>query len=131
MLSERPDRPATLLAQQELEQHVIASSFKPASLQSTLAADCAAQKSRERAAAALLTQDVSEATALQVFHTYSKKTKADIEEEYTQSGSVHRCKLTYRTILRTISATGEAADKKTAKKRAAAELLGVLTSNAN
>jgi ERCC4-related helicase len=127
MLNERPDRPATLLAQQEMEQHVVASSFRPTASPSGITAqDITAQQSRERGAAKYLC-GVSEQQGLGNLNIYCKKTKAICAEEWTGTTTKH-CKLTYRSATRSVSAEGTGQNKKSAKRNAAMALLNAISS---
>lgn len=124
MMEEREDRPAAKLARMEMEQHAVASTFQP-QLHSSVSNDAArsAQQNRERGAKATLSEAVSESTALAALNLFTKKTKALCDEGYAaQANSSKSCTLRYMSILREVSGRGEAADKKTAKKRAALSL---------
>jgi Helicase conserved C-terminal domain len=128
MLNQRRDRPASLLAQQECEQHSIVSSFVPGSPVHFIDPAIALQalKDREKNSACFLC-DISESTALSNLNIYIKKTKALIEEVYElDATSWTICRLTYGSIKRTVSATGKGTGKKAAKKNAAMVLLRAL-----
>ena len=121
MLDQREDRPAELLAQQEQEQHRIASKFVPEKGSNPVAA-IEAQQNRERGAAATLA-GIDENTAIAKLNLYCKKTKVLIDEIYTKPGDCHTFSLTYSSVLRAVQGTGTGLTKKEAKKRAAVALL--------
>ena len=125
MLSERADRPASVLAQQEKEQHDVASSYSPTLARCDDAADKAAQTSRERGAAAVLEQDVTE-NSLSALNLYCKKTKVVLEEQSSIKGPSHHYTLIYKSVLRVETAKASGDNKKQAKKRAALALLRAL-----
>lgn len=123
MLDEREDRPATLLAQQEVEQHAIASSFSPsASLNQN--EDLEAQRNRERNATAFL-NDVSDKNAISKLNTFCIKTKAPFQEKW-ESHTKKRCRLSYKSSLREVSVSAFGDSKKAAKREAASKLLRAL-----
>jgi len=122
MLDQRHDRPAALLAQQEEEQHRIASTFVPEKGSNPVAA-ITAQQNRERGCAAVL-DGVNDITALAKLNLYCKKTKVLCDEIYTPGpGDCHTFALTYSSVLRTVRGSGTGSTKKEAKKRAAVALL--------
>ena len=124
MLDQRHDRPAALLAQQEEEQHRIASTFVPEKGSNPVAA-ITAQQNRERGCAAVL-DGVNDITALAKLNLYCKKTKVLCDEIYTPGpGDCHTfaLTLTYSSVLRTVRGSGTGSTKKEAKKRAAVALL--------
>jgi len=93
MLDQRHDRPAALLAQQEEEQHRIASTFVPEKGSNPVAA-ITAQQNRERGCAAVL-DGVNDITALAKLNLYCKKTKVLCDEIYTPGpGDCHTFALT-------------------------------------
>jgi hypothetical protein len=124
VLSERVDRPAALLAEQEMEQHTIASAFKPT--KANPVQDKAAQSSRERNAAPVLMQDSTVATALKILNLYCSKTKVLLEEEASGSGSLMRCVLRYESFLREVEVSAVADNRKLAKQRAAIQMIDEL-----
>ena len=96
-LSQRADRPATLLAAQELEQHAIASSFDPRKRKIDAPQEMASQTSRERSAASLLLGDATPTTALAAVNLYCKKTKATLQEGLGAVSGGWQCNLQYVT----------------------------------
>ena len=97
ILEERNDRPATLLAREEKEQHDIASSFIPSKAPMSTNALGIAQQARERSAQSLL-QNFTEDNSLQQLQEYCQKTKAFLTDEFLeQSLDKKRCVLTYRS----------------------------------
>ena len=123
MLDERKDRPAEMLAQQELKQHSIASSFSP-SAHVNEKEDMEAQRKRELNAAPFLT-DANEQSALSKLNTFCVKTKIPFQEKWECHPS-KRCKLVYKSCLRTTEAVAIGENKKVAKRRAALKLLRCL-----
>jgi superfamily II DNA or RNA helicase len=132
MLAERVDRPAVLLAQMELEQHAVASTFQPVVLDSKNTEHLlTAQKSRETGASSLLLDAVAWNKApTSVLNLYCKKTKAHYDEMFAIMGSKHSCALTYETISRRVVATVEGVTKKEAKNKAALKVLEQLSNAA-
>jgi len=124
VLDQREDRPATMLARQELEQHTIASSFSPNKLQ-TERDDPQAQRSRELNAKACL-NDINEKNALTKLNLFCMKTKIPILENWETRASKKRCKLTYKSSLREVTVLASGNNKKEAKRKAAIELLVAL-----
>ena len=125
VLDQRADRPASVLAEQELEQHDIASSYKPKKSK-VKASEKIAQTNRERGAMSILMQDVAEVTAISTLNLYCKKTKALCEENVNTAGSQLQCTLHYRTVLRSETAQASGNNRKQAKRRAAVVLLSNL-----
>ena len=123
LLSERIDRPATVLAQQEREQHKFASSFEPRSIEMNGVAEITAQKSRERGANVVLFQDVTASTAVSTLNLYFKKCKVVPDERYITMGDHIQCTISYASILRNVSAIALADSKKEARYKAATQLL--------
>ncbi len=124
MLDEREDRPAETLAQQEIAQHAIASSFSlsktPSSHDQTK--EFQAQESRERNAKSLL-HDISEQSALSKLHTFCMKTKVSLDEKWEEQRLEKRCQLSYKSIIRLVTVIGIDSNKKAAKRKAATKLL--------
>ncbi len=117
----------------EVEQHAVASSFQPQLSHSAASVDAArkAQQSRESSGLSSLSDAVSEATAVQALNVFCKKTKALCDESFSSSSSSSSsssaqplaiCALRYESVLRKVSASGEADSKKQAKQRAALAL---------
>ena len=127
MLDEREDRPAIMLAQQEVEQHKIASSFSP-STSLNQNEDLSAQRNRERNAEAFL-ENVTEKTALAKLNTFCMKTKIPFKEKWERCRTKTQCKLSYKSSLRTISVVATGDSKKVAKRKAAEKLLRALKSS--
>lgn len=124
VLNERQDRPAALLAEQELEQHAVSSSYKPSpNSQSDTAAAMKSQADRERSAATVLMQEITDASSIAVLNLYCKKTKVDCDETIAKVGSQSMCTLTYKSVLRDVRAEASAGHHKSAKQQAAVELL--------
>lgn len=127
MLSERVDRPASMLARQETQQHAIASCFAPKKSTSSNESNELAQKSRERGASMFLLNP-TEAQSLANLNIYCKKTKAALEETTSKirgSGDFS-CKLIYRSVTKNVSSSGIAPSKKKAKRVAAIEMIKAL-----
>ena len=124
MLDERPDRPAKMLAQQEFEQHVIASSFTPSASLRDANCDLQAQRDRDRNAKVFL-ENITEDTALSKLNTFCSKTKVPLEEKWICCGD-KRCQLSYKSSLRKISVIGTGNNKKVAKRNAAVKMLEAL-----
>ena len=128
MLDEREDRPATMLAQQELKQHAIASSFCPKVSVMNENEEMQAQQNREHNAAGFL-NNITEGTALSKLNTFCTKTKIPFEETWDNPHSNNNdkcCKLSYKSILREVSVTTTGERKKVTKRQAAAKLLKAL-----
>jgi ERCC4-related helicase len=128
MMSERPDRPAAVLAEMELEQHAIASTFQPnKNGAATDAAQRVAQKSRETTAMSVLADAAGgkEETAVGALNLYCKKTKALFTESYQCNDGGWICTVSYESILRSVSISNEKdkSSKKLSKKRASYLLL--------
>lgn len=130
MLNQRVDRPAVLLAQQEAEQHSIASSFSPKKHLAGGREDLEAQKNRERNAACLL-NDITEESALSKLNTFCKKTKVVCDEKVSLEQHEKCYKMTYKSSLREVSAVAHALNKKTAKRKVAVKLLRALENSMN
>ena len=122
-LSQRADRPATLLAAQELEQHAIASSFDPRKRKIDASQEMASQTSRERSAASLLLGDATPTTALATVNLYCKKTKTTLQEGLEAVSGGWQCNLRYESVLRTVEVQSTAPTKKQAKARASCDIL--------
>jgi len=125
MLDKRADRPASLLAKQEAEQHSIASTFVPNKSTTDPKANLASQKCRERNGASYLLQ-LSEEISMANLNTYCKKTKVILEENTTRakgSSNIWSCRLIYKSVARTVSAEASSLSKKRAKRMAALDLL--------
>ncbi|CAK0886814.1 unnamed protein product [Prorocentrum cordatum] len=120
VLSERPDRPARALAAAEQQQQRIVEAFEPGAGPDP-AKVRAAQEARERGAAQGLAKDDP---PLAVLNLYCKRTKVDLVETW-RAGA---CELVYASTLRTVTAVGTGADKKAAKRDAAASLVAQLRS---
>lgn len=126
MLSQRADRPASLLAQQEREQHVLVSSFSPANAKADTSAEITAQTSRERGARPVLFEELTDSNALSLLNLYCKKTKVDCKECATTVATQTHCSLTYESVLRKVSVKASGQSKKQAKKEAAVSLIRAL-----
>lgn len=125
MLDQRPDRPASMLAQQEAEQHNVAANYVPRHTASNQEANIVAQKSRERSGAKYLL-DPSVDNSVANLNIYCKKTKVVLQETtYKTKGSANswRCILTYQSVTTTASGSGTESSKKMAKRVAALGLL--------
>jgi len=123
MLDERRDRPVSMLAAQESQQHTIAANFNPCQALSPTG-EIQAQKSRERNGNTLLQCEVQSATAN--LNLYCKKTKVALEEVARKEGSGWSVKLVYKSVTRTVTANGKGQNKKSAKKQAAHSLLNAI-----
>ena len=129
VLSERHDRPVSVLAQAEQRQHDIIQNFQPTLTRGPAdeAAAQQAQASRERGASAVLART---ATTLETLGLYCKKTKVVLAETFDTNAHSKpppfRCTLVYESVLRTVTARGEAATKKAAKLAAATSLIALL-----
>jgi len=127
VLSERPDRPASMLHEVEARQLAIAAEFCGGEQEGDgakrKADEITAQRSRERGAQSTL-ENAAEQPALGTLNTYEKKTKAIVRESYNEGkgGSVE-CRMVYETCTRSVSSAGEAGGKKKAKKAAAVDML--------
>lgn len=125
MLDQRYDRPGSLLAQQEAEQHNVASNYVPRHSASDQEADLVAQKNRERSGSKHLL-DPSVDTSVANLNIYCKKTKVVLQENTSKTkGSANswRCILTYQSVTRTVTGSKIESSKKMAKRVAALELL--------
>jgi hypothetical protein len=126
VLKERTDRPVEALLAAEQQQASVIRNFQPSNAacdQTTLEL---AQRSREHGAKGLLAKEVTDSNVLAVFNEYSKKTKATIQEVYSDSEttpSLIVCKMTYESILRTVHSIGTGSKKKVAKIESAKHLL--------
>jgi superfamily II DNA or RNA helicase len=119
-MDERSDRPLTRLEDVRREQDALIEKFEPRDSPLDPAAECEAQRSRERGAAAVLQQD---SNPVSVLNLYMKKTKALSEESSRKVGSNFVHQWTYQTSLRDIKAEGVATVKKAARTQCAANLL--------
>lgn len=126
MLSQHLDRPASLLAQQEREQHALASSFSPANTRADTSAEIAAQTSRERGARHVLFEELTDSNVLSLLSLYCKKTKVECQECFTIVAAQTHCSLTYESVLRKVSVKASSQSKKQAKKEAAVALIRAL-----
>lgn len=125
VLDQRDDRPTALLAQQETEQHTIASTISPQHITDP-AARARAQRDRERSARPILSTGITEDTAMAKLHHYCQKTKVACDETCTKlrnSPIMFQVELSYCSVLRRVKATGRGASKKAAKRQAAIALL--------
>lgn len=127
MLDQREDRPASLLAEQESEQHKVASSFKPENFKRYREEEVSSQKQRELSGAKHLLEP-SVDTSVANLNTYCKKTKVVLDEKISNAASTNMwsCKLVYKSLTRNVSGAGTAVSKKVAKRVAAVELLRAL-----
>lgn len=126
MLAQREDRPASVLAQQESEQHRIATTFTPKKISvDSHADDTRAQSNRERAASAYLIHP-NEGNVLSNLNVFCKKTKGVLSEVMAKnrgSNNSFLCSLSYQSSTRNISGKSmTGGTKKEAKRRAAVEL---------
>ena len=119
-MDERSDRPLTRLEDVRREQDALIEKFEPRDSPLDPAAECEAQRSRERGAAAVLQQD---SNPVSVLNLYMKKTKALSEESSRKVGANFVHEWTYQTLLRDIKAEGVATVKKAARTQCAANLL--------
>ena len=122
MLDERADRPASLLAEQELEQHAVASTFKPVTSADGLAHDTATHLSRRRNAQPVL-DNATAVTAIAALNTYCKKTKVVLDEHRVQKGGAWEVNMTYTSPLVTVAALGVGPVVKVARAHAAFRLI--------
>ena len=145
-MSQRPDRPAELLAGAEQLQHRIVSSFEPhlmgASSQEELRKEKEAHASRERGARDIVKASVADGHYgssgnngssgnkgrwLGDLHLFCKKTKVVLKEQAVLNHDKKWCcTLGYSSILRKAEATGSGATKNEAKRQAALGLLRAL-----
>ena len=127
MLDERADRPASLLALQEAEQHKVASSFKPENFKKDGEEEVSSQKQRELSGSKHLLEP-SVDTSIANLNIYCKKTKVVLDEKISKAGSTNlwSCNLVYQSFTRNVSGTGTAVSNKEAKRVAAVELLRAL-----
>lgn len=138
VMAERADRPVTMLDRVREQQEELIGAFDPPGTVVKSAADLekerAAQKCRERGAAALLSENSGKNGQQSVssrLNLYVRKTKAELEEKYVTSvenGTGIGCELRYKTVLRDLRVVGHAVrgagqDAKKEAKRAAAEKL--------
>ena len=113
------------MAQQEIEQHRLASKFTPTTEEENNITDLNSQQQRENCAAKYL-DNITENNALANLNIYCKKTKVLLSEEIN-SGST--CHMIYKSVLRDIKVTGKGNGKKAARKLAAFKMLGELASS--
>ena len=128
VLSERQDRPVSLLSDIESKQGKLLQDFKPGQHAPDAHKEHQAQLSRERGALGVLGQDLVSGQSLHVLNTYRTKTKATVHEDSSRARGSNKWvyKLTYESVLREVSAEAEHASKKTAKAQAAAHLIAAL-----
>eukprot|EP00551_Chaetoceros_affinis_P008024 CAMPEP_0203680408 /NCGR_PEP_ID=MMETSP0090-20130426/39147_1 /ASSEMBLY_ACC=CAM_ASM_001088 /TAXON_ID=426623 /ORGANISM="Chaetoceros affinis, Strain CCMP159" /LENGTH=749 /DNA_ID=CAMNT_0050548463 /DNA_START=86 /DNA_END=2335 /DNA_ORIENTATION=- len=126
ILQERNDRPATLLAHEEKEQHDIASSFIPSNDVVNTDALAVGQEARERNAQPLL-QNFTKNNSLQKLQEYCQKTKAILTDTFVEKSlDKKHCVLTYQSQTTQLSAEGIGQNKKAAKRLASFELMKAL-----
>ena len=140
IMSQRPDRPAGLLAEAEQLQHRIVSSFEPqmmgASSEEDLRKEKEAQASRERGARAIVKASVADSRYdssckkgrwLGDLNLFCKKTKVVLKERVILNHDKKWCcTLGYSSILRRAERTGSGGTKNEAKRQAALGLLRAL-----
>jgi superfamily II DNA/RNA helicase len=131
MLNKRENCPASVLANQEAQQHAVASSFVPKNTAANNKLDQVAQKSRERGVLKYLLNP-TEDNCIANLNIYRKKTNVALEENVVKNkmSNCFSCKLNYRSSTLTASESGNAQSKKKAKKIAAIELLKAIKSSA-
>ena len=124
MLDQREDRPASLLAKQEHEQHAIASTFAPRQAADP-AAEAQAQRDRERSARPVLSAGITESTAVAKLNLYCKKTKVVCGETPTRvlPSGLFQVTQRYDSVLRQVEASGVGPTKKVARRQAAVALV--------
>jgi superfamily II DNA helicase RecQ len=128
MMQERPDRPASFLAQMELEQNTIASSFQPQQGKVQEEAEVSTQHIGESGAFSVLPSETS-LTAFNDLNLYCKQTNATFWESYyhpSQSSREWHCTLRYDSVLRSVTVQRCAEGKKQARAEAALALLNQL-----
>ena len=124
VLAQRNDRPVSLLAEQEIEQHKLASSFVPEKNSEDIAANIVNQKNREQNGASYLLHP-NVGTSLANLNIYCNKTKVVLKEAFSKKEKENSWSytLTYLSVTRTAIGSGTSKSKKVAKKVAAVELL--------
>ena len=124
IMSERSDRPVSLLAAGEQEQHCFLQEFTPVATSQSYEKQCIAQTSRENTAKLLLMKEIDLTSVVGALNGYCQKTKTSLEETYTsQKAGSMRCSLRYESALRDIKVEGSSAKgKKIAKQLAAMKL---------
>lgn len=127
VLNERGDRPVSLLAEQEIEQHRLAASFIPRNEEEEDVANRQSRRQREQGARRYLI-DPTLNNALANLNIFCKKTKTVLNEQMSDPNS---CTMTYHSILRTVSVLGEGNGKKAARKAAAINMLDSLAVDMN
>ena len=127
VLNERGDRPVSLLAEQEVEQHRLAASFVLNDEEEDDVASRHSQLQREQGARRYLV-DPTLNTALANLNIFCKKTKTVLNEQMIDPNT---CTMTYQSVMRTVSVMGEGNGKKAARKAAAINMLDSLDFDMN
>ncbi len=127
VLSERADRPVSVLEDTERQQQELIQNFKLAPHSEVdREKEVLAQKSRERAAKGCLSGHVDVRTALSKLNLFCTKTK--IHAQVTQGGKKSNFEtfIAYKSILRDVTGCGHGKDKKEAKRDAALKTIMLL-----
>lgn len=126
LMSERKDRPLTVLKEVKKHQDSIIKDFKPTHSKQYQMSRQQSQNDRERAAASVL-QNITrcEISPLECLNIYAAKTKAVADTEYIRATQdrTFECRIKYTSLNRTKVGKGEATTKKKAQHHAALSLI--------
>jgi hypothetical protein len=126
LMSERKDRPLTALKEVKKHQDSIIKDFDPSKSKQHVISRQQSQNDRERASSSVLKDiDRCERSPLECLNMYAAKTKAVADTEYIRLSPdrMFRCKMTYKSLNRTVDGSGEAQTKKKAQHSAALSIL--------
>ena len=125
VMDERKDRPVTKLQQVKQRQNEIIGAFDPCHKQPDNDAKLsAAQKNREKNAETVLEDTVGSLKApVAVINLYVVKTKAHLKNKVSQNGEEFHHEMTYKSILKSVAATGTGKSKKQAKAACALKVI--------
>ena len=129
LMSERKDRPLSVLKDVKTIQDSIINEFDPAASKKISLARQQSQNDRERASFYILCdKSKCERSPLEVLNMYAAKTKATASVEASTHGSdnIFHCKMVYRSLNRNVSGSGEGTTKKQAGHQAALSILNKL-----
>ncbi|GKY94278.1 hypothetical protein MPSEU_000393600 [Mayamaea pseudoterrestris] len=124
ILDERNDRPVVLLESVRNIQDTLVNEFDPVTIGINVAEERLRQKGREQGGyRSVLCHEKCVKTPILALNEYKVKTKAYLTEQWSNCDCHFRCNMEYKSILRTLNATGEGATKQGAKILCADNLL--------